>query len=120
MNRKRQEKGTPAKRGHRLSKERLDELVEEALVDAYGESEQATGFYTMLENDLRLPFETEMLGVTVTVESIDITEDDQLVAVCRKGKDRQRISLADLPLPTTLPAGAEWIVAYRYWRTGAM
>jgi hypothetical protein len=41
MNRKRQEKGTPGKRGHRLGKERLDELVEEALVDAYGESEQA-------------------------------------------------------------------------------
>jgi hypothetical protein len=24
--------------------------TEEALVDAYGESEQATGFYTMIEN----------------------------------------------------------------------
>jgi hypothetical protein len=103
-----------------LSKARLDELVEEALVDAYGESEQATGFYTMMENDLCLPFETEILGVTVTVESIDITEDDQLVAVCRKGKDRQRILLTDLPLPKTLPKGGEWIVAYRYWRTGAM
>ena len=55
-----------------------------------------------------------------TVESIDITEDDQLAAVCRKGNARQRISLADLPLPSTLPEGAEWIVAYRYWRTGAM
>jgi hypothetical protein len=60
-----------------------------------------------------------MLGVTVTVESIDITEDDQLVALCRKGKDRQRISLTDLPLPKSLPEGGEWIVAYRYWRTGA-
>ena len=30
-----------------MSKARLDELVEEALVDAYGESEQAAGFYTM-------------------------------------------------------------------------
>ena len=53
------------------------------------------------------PFETEVLGVTVTVESIDITEDDQLVAVCRKGKDRQRILLTDLPLPKTLPVGGE-------------
>ena len=35
----------------RLSKARLDDLVEEALVDAYGESEQVTGFYTMMEND---------------------------------------------------------------------
>ena len=104
----------------RLSKSRLDELVEEALVDAYGESEQTTAFYTMLENDLQLPFETQILGVMATVESIDITDDDQLVAVCRAGKTRQRISLSELPLPSPPPEGAEWIVAYRYWRTGAM
>ena len=103
-----------------LSKARLDDLIDEALTDAYGESEQATGFYTMLENDLHLPFETQILGVTVSVESIDITEDDQLVAVCRAGKTRQRISLSELPLPSPPPAGAEWIAAYRYWRTGAM
>ena len=102
----------------RLSKARLDELVEEALVDANGESEQVTGFFTMMENDLRLPFETEILDVTVIVEKIDITEDDQLVAVCRRDKIKQRISLSELPLPTPPPEGAEWIVAYRYWRTG--
>src|ERR1039457_3804658 len=120
MNRNREGKVAPGKRGRRLSKARLDELVEEALVDAYGESEQVTGFYTMIAHDLGLPFDTEMLGLTVTVESIGITEDDQLVAVCRKGMDRQRILLTDLPLPKTLPKGGEWIVAYRYWRTGAM
>jgi len=119
MRTKRTAKGTPAK-GLHLSKARLNELIEEALVDAYGESEQVTGFYTMMENDLRLPFETQILGVTASVEGIDITEDDQLVAVCRKGKARQRISLAELPLPSPLPEGAEWIVAYRYWRTGSM
>lgn len=102
----------------RLSKAQLDDLVEEALVDAYGESEQAVGFYTTMENDLRLPFETEILGVSVMVEGIDITEDDQLVAVCRRDKSKQRISLSELRLPSPLPKGAEWIVAYRYWRTG--
>jgi hypothetical protein len=111
-------KGKGAGQPLRLSKARLDELVEDALVDAYGEPEQVTGFYTMMENDLRLPFETEILGMTVTVEGIDITEDDQLVAVCRKGKTKQRISLSELPLPSPPPEGAEWIVAYRYWRTG--
>jgi len=110
--------GKGASQSLRLSKARLDELVEEALVDAYGESEQMTGFYTMMENDLRLPFETEILGMTVIVEGIDITEDDQLVAVCRKDKTKQRISLSELPVPSPLPKGAEWIVAYRYWRTG--
>jgi len=102
----------------RLTKARLDDLVEEALVDAYGESEQVTAFYTMIENNLRLPFETELLGMTVTVQGIDVSEDDQLVAVCRKNKSKQRISLSELPLPAMLPKGAEWIAAYRYWRTG--
>lgn len=119
MGTKRIGKDTPAK-GLGLSKARLDELIEEAVVDANDESEQVTGFYTMLENDLRLPFETRILGVAASVEGIDITEDDQLVAVCRKGRTRQRISLSELPLPSPPPEGAEWILAYRYWRTGAM
>ena len=51
-----------------LSKARLDDLIDEALTDAYGESEQVTGFDTMLENDLHLPFETQILGVTATVQ----------------------------------------------------
>lgn len=87
-------------------------------MDAYGESEQVTGFYTMMGNDLRLPIETKILGMIVIVEGIDITEDDQLLAVCRKGKTKQRISRSELPLPSPLSKGAEWIAAYRYWRTG--
>ena len=118
MSRKRMKRAAPSGQP-RLSKSQLNELVEEALVDAYGESEQVTAFYTMLENDLRLPFETQVLGVTATVESIDITDEDQLVAVCRVGRKRQRVSLSELPLPTPAPNGAEWIFAYRYWRTGA-
>ena len=115
----RKTKNTPPTELH-LSTARLHELIEEALMDANGESEQATGFYTMLENDLRLPFETQILGVTVTVASIEITDDDQLMAVCRKGNARQRIALSELPLPSPAPEGAEWILAYRYWRTGSM
>jgi hypothetical protein len=116
MAKKRHEKSPPADPAHGLSKERLNELIWEATADAHDESEQAMGFHAVLEDELALPFDTEMLGTTVTVESIGFTEDDErLVAVCRKGKARQRISLADLPLPTPLPQGAEWIVAYRYW-----
>jgi hypothetical protein len=54
----------------RLSKARLEELIEEATVDACGESEQATGWFTMFEEHLELPFETQVLGATVTVTSI--------------------------------------------------
>jgi Calcium binding len=41
-----------------LSRADPDELVEEAIVDAYGEDEQVTGFYAMIEDNLALPFTT--------------------------------------------------------------
>lgn len=97
---------------------KLDEMIEEAIVDAYGESEQAIGFYTMLEDNLAMPFKTEMLGVEVTVERIDMTDDEQIVAVCARGKSRQRVPILDLPLPTPPPEGAEWIMAFRRWARG--
>lgn len=97
---------------------KLDEMIEEAIVDAYGESEQAVGFYTMIEDNLAMPFKTEMLGVEVTVERIDMTDDEQIVAVCARGKSRQRVPILDLPLPTPPPEGAEWILAFRRWARG--
>ena len=100
-----------------FSRAQLEALVEEAVVDAYGESEQAAGFATMLEN-LALPFTTEVLGVPVVVERIDTTGRDEIVAVVRRGRHRQRIPLVDLPLPSPPPAGAEWIAAYRLWAGG--
>jgi hypothetical protein len=98
-----------------LSKERLAEMIEEATVDAYDESEQATGWYTMFEQHLELPFETKVLGAAVTVASIDLRDGGQIVALCIRGRDRQAISLVDLPLPSPKPAGSEWIEAYRHW-----
>ena len=50
----------------RIGKARLAAMIEEATVDAYGDSEQTTGWYTMLEEHLALPFETTVLGVVVT------------------------------------------------------
>ena len=76
-------------RGKTPSEAKLDEMVEETIVDAYGESEQTVGFYTMLEDNLAMPFKTEMLGVEVTVERIDLSDDEQIVAVCSRGKAKQ-------------------------------
>jgi len=97
------------------SKQRLQSLVAEAVVDAYDESEQRMGFFTMIEEHLPLPFETQVLGVAVTVERIDLTEAGEIVAKCRRGHERQSIPILDLPLPKPRLAGAEWIEAYRYW-----
>lgn len=99
-----------------LSKAKLAEMIEQATVDAYGESEQITGWFTVIEENLAVPFETLILGVLVTVERVDLDRSEQIVAVCRRGRARQSVSILDLPLPTPPPDGAEWIEAYHRWR----
>lgn len=99
-------------------RKRLAALVEDAIVDCHDESEAATGLYTMIEDHLRVPFTTTVLGVDVTVVGVELTEREEIAAVCVRGRHRQRIPVCDLPLPSPPPAGAEWIEAYRYWASG--
>jgi hypothetical protein len=97
------------------NREALDAMIAAATVDCYNDSECVTGFYTMLDEHLAMPFQTCVLGVDVTVTGIDLADDDQIVAVCAGGRGRQRIPILDLPLPTPAPEGAEWVEAYRHW-----
>jgi hypothetical protein len=97
---------------------RLDELIADATVDAYDESEQALGFHSMFQEHLATPFQTEVLGVVVSVEHVEQTDDNRIVAVCVRGRVRQRIPILDLPLPEPPPDGVEWIDAYRRWARG--
>jgi len=73
----------------------------------------------MIEEHLALPFETELLRVTVSVERIDLNVAGEIIAICRRGTKRQSIPILDLPLPKPPPAGAEWIQAYRLWSKSA-
>jgi hypothetical protein len=84
-------------------------------VDCYNESEEIAGIFTMMEENLAVPFKTAILGVEVTVEKIDLNQAGEIVAVCRGGRDRQRVPILDLPLPGPRPIGTEWIDAYRRW-----
>ncbi len=97
-----------------LSKARLKELIEQAIVDAYGEEEQAGGFFTMIEEHLALPFAVEVLGVDADVEKVDMLLDGQIVAICRRGKTRQKIPILDLPLPTPATSGMRWTPSTTY------
>jgi hypothetical protein len=118
----RQRRDTPAARRlastlsvvNELSEAELDALIAQATVDCYNEDEELTGFAVMIEDNLALPFETTVLGVTVTVRKIDQTGSG-IVAICVRGKHRQAIPILDLPLPDPPPPGAEWIAAYRHW-----
>ena len=100
------------------SSSRLERMISEAIVDCYNESEQAMGLFNMIEDRLRLPFVTIMLGVPVSVQKIQLNDAGEIVAVCSRGQERQRIPLVDLSLPSPRPEGAEWIEAYRRWARG--
>lgn len=43
----------------------------------------------MIEEHLRVPFETDVLGIKVVVERVDLNEADEIVAVCRAGRSVQ-------------------------------
>ena len=113
----------PAKRTQvrhrRLSPRRLDELIEQAIVDAYGPAEQAVGFHATLEQELALPFDAIVLGVTVSVRKLDVTHRGEVVAVCHRERERLSIPLTELAIPKPPPTGWEWIEAYRRWARGA-
>ncbi len=97
-----------------LSEKELDALVEEAIVDAYGDDEQLGGFAVMIDENLEMPFETTVLGVQVIVTGITQTESG-IVADCVRNGQHQAIAVLDLPLPQPPPQGAQWIAAYRHW-----
>jgi hypothetical protein len=82
-------------------------MIEQATVDAYGESEQAEGWLTVIEENLAVPFETTVVGVPVIVQRVDLDRSEQIVAVCKRGRAKQSLSILDLPLPTPPPDGAE-------------
>ena len=70
--------------------------------------------FTLIGDNLALPFETNVLGMPVMVASVDLTAGG-IVAICQRDGARQAISLLELPLPAPAPSGAEWIEAYRHW-----
>jgi hypothetical protein len=100
-----------------LSARKLDKMIKEATVDCYDELEQASGFFTMIEDHL-VPFTTEVLGVEVSAVSVEMDDNGSLKAVCERNGKRQLLGLIDLELPKSPPSGAEWIAAYRHWLGG--
>ena len=94
---------------------KIDAMIEEATIDAHDVDEQRMGFHAVMEDEIRVPFDTTVLGVRVTVERLDVAGDGGIVAVCRRGAARQVISVLELPLPDPRPQGAERIEAYRRW-----
>jgi len=69
------------KQSRGIPKSNLNDMIAEATVDCYNDSEQVCGLYTMIEDNLAMPFSTVVLGIQVIVEGVDLTEANEIVAV---------------------------------------
>ena len=90
-------------------------MIKDATVDCYNEDEATCAFACVIETYLKMPFITSVLGMEVEVIGIDQDDSGHIVAICKKGRVKQRSPLLDLPLPSPPPVGGEWIEAYRAW-----
>lgn len=95
----------------------IDELLEEIMVDAYGDAEQLSSFEVAFEDAARFPFAARLLGQQVDVIKVEFEGNERrgLTALCRHDEERHRVSLADLvPGAVTLET-AQLLSAYRRW-----
>lgn len=95
----------------------LDVLLDQILVDAYGDAEQLTAFEVAFSEQARFPFPAQIVGTTVEVVKVEFDGDERrgLTAVCRRNGRLYRASLADLmPGPVTVETH-RLVGAYGRW-----
>ena len=96
----------------------LDELIEEIIVDAYGDDEQLSAFRQTMEDEIRFPCDGSVIGEPVTVLKIDYDGNERrgLTATCRRLDGSMYIvSAADVVLPKQSKA-YRYIACYRKWQ----
>ena len=97
--------------------EDIDRLLDEILVDAYGESEQLTAFEVAFEDAARLPFPARIVGTNVEVVKVEFEGDERrgLTAVCSNDGAIHRVALSDLTPGAVTMGTSQLLIAYRRW-----
>jgi hypothetical protein len=105
------------KRGRGKESPELDRLIDEIVVDAYGDNEQLWAFRQAFEDNVAMPAEAFVVGEPVTVVTIDYDGNERrgLTARCRREEgSEQVIAACDLIFPEG-SVGARYVAAYRKW-----
>lgn len=95
----------------------LEELIEEAIIDAYGDDECRAGFLTMLDEHILTPFMATVAGSEIRVTAFDV-DDRRIFVRCRRDGVPYVLDVLDIE-PVAGTEGIEWIAAYRQWCQGA-
>lgn len=95
----------------------LDKMVDEIIVDAYGDDEKLWAFRQEIEDNVELPVDAFVIGEPVSVIGIDYDGNERrgLTARCRRDDGSEHvIALSEVRFPQTW-AGAWYVAAYRKW-----
>lgn len=94
----------------------LDELIEEVLVDAYGDSEQLGAFECVFV-EAGLPAAATAIGMACSLDEVEFDGDERrgLVAVITLDGRRQRLSLVDIEITDESHEAARLLAAFRRW-----
>jgi hypothetical protein len=96
----------------------LDQLIEEIIVDAYGDDEQLWAFRQAFEDNVRLPCDALVVGEPVSVTKIDYDGNARrgLTATCqRHDGSNYVVAAADVVFPLQ-SVGGRHVAAYRRWQ----
>jgi len=96
----------------------IKDCIELALVDAYGDDEQATAWLTCIEEMFARFDRVKVLGQEVALEGFDLGDGVAVMAVCRQGKRKARVALESVEFPDLTPIEARWLKAWKQFSRG--
>ncbi|MFN0121344.1 MAG: hypothetical protein ACKV2V_12670 [Blastocatellia bacterium] len=98
----------------------LMELIEEGTVDCYGVDEEHSGMLTVVQDNVDVPFQARVGPDKVTVTELDFPKSGLgMTIVCERNGKKLRTDLTALDFIDPLPAGYEYIEAFKLWQEGA-
>ena len=86
--------------------------IDLALTDAYGEDEQAVAWLTCIEEMFSRFKQVKLMGNDVALVGFDLS-DHMVVAVCRQGKRKARVTLDSVEFPELTAVEARWLQAWK-------
>ena len=101
-----------------ISQDRLSDLLDEAIIDCYGEEEEFAGVFTTLDESLPFPLPGHHAGLPVSVLGLDGQASSLrrgIVARIRRDGHDYTAALADLTFGDLDESSAEWLAMHRWW-----
>ena len=92
--------------------------IELALTDAYGEDEQAVAWLTCIEALFGRFKRVKLLDEDVALVGFDLNHH-VVIAVCRKNKQKVRVTLDSIEFPDLTPVERLWLNAWQKYAADA-